>query len=174
MNKVYIVGLPASGKTTAGQWLANKMGWTFVDLDNVIEQKANSSVADIFDLKGEGHFRILESEALRETENLENAVISTGGGTASYEDNMEWMNGMGLTIYLNTNHEIITERLILENGERPMFTDLKGAEIADYLRELHDLRKKMYGKSKLVYNKSDLTNNLYVAVNQLIEVHSEA
>jgi hypothetical protein len=73
---------------------------------------------------------------------------------------------------LNTNKETITERIILENDKRPMFQNLKGAEIADYLEELHNFRKIFYSKSKIVYNKTEISESLHFAVNQLVSVHS--
>jgi shikimate kinase len=173
MNKVYVVGLPASGKTWTGRWLANKLGWEFVDLDSLIESKAKETISNIFNINGEDYFRALESEVLRETSQKENCVISTGGGTASHTDNIDWMNAEGLTLYLNTNKETITERIILENDKRPMFQDLKGAEIADYLEELHKFRKKFYSKSKIVYNKTEISESLHFAVNQLVSIYSE-
>ena len=172
MNKVYLVGLPASGKTETGKWLAAKLDWQFLDLDTQIELDLGNPIANIFEESGEEEFRLIEQTALHGTFKLKNYVISTGGGSAAFANNMSWMNEQGLTLYLNPIHEVLVERLILDNEKRPMFMDLKGAEIADLIEELHLERKNFYSKSKLIYNKIKPEDSLYVAVNQLVEIHS--
>ena len=79
MNKVYIVGLPASGKTTIGRWLSEKMNWSFLDIDEKIVQDQGISIFDYFKIHGEESFRLLETKILRETETLSHYVIACGG-----------------------------------------------------------------------------------------------
>ena len=103
MNKLYLVGLPASGKTTTAKWLSQKMEWTFLDLDEYIESKMGLSVREIFTTLGEDSFREIEAKCLRETASLRDVVVGCGGGTAAFHGNMDWMKSHGLTLYLNTS-----------------------------------------------------------------------
>ena len=111
MNKVYLIGLPASGKTTTAKWLAEKMGWNNLDLDDVLENETGITVAQYFSEYGEDKFRELESTILKNTRNLKQFVISCGGGTAAHLNNMDWMCSNGMTIYLNTDLSVIISRI---------------------------------------------------------------
>ena len=101
-----------AGKTTTARRLANQLGWEVVDTDDLFEEKYKISVCDFFHKYDEPLYRKLESEVLKETENLDNVVISTGGGTACYFDNMEWMNQHGLTVFLRISEKAVVDRLL--------------------------------------------------------------
>src|SRR5690554_1254757 len=89
---IYLIGMPGSGKTTLGKRLAEKLNMPFIDLDNHIEQKHLLYVDEIFEMYGEEKFRLLETESLKDVENL-NSVISTGGGIVMKKSNKSLMNG---------------------------------------------------------------------------------
>ena len=168
MNKVYLIGLPASGKTTTAKWLAEKMGWTAVDLDELIEIDQGNSISGIFDQLGEDEFRKIEAKVLRDTKKLNFTVISCGGGTAAFHNNMDWMISNGMTIYLNTDLNTILSRIQKNNAVRPLFSGLSEAEIQEKLSVFLQERGVYYSKSKLVWNKEVPTEMLHFAVNQLI------
>ena len=126
MNLIFI-GYMASGKSTIGQKMAEKMGFKFIDLDNYIEEFEKMSVSDIFKTKGEIHFRKLEQTYLKQiTSNIDQTIIALGGGTPCFYNTMEWLNKLDdfKTIYLRTNLDILTDQLFL-NKTRPLISHLK-------------------------------------------------
>ena len=168
MNKVFLIGLPASGKTTTGKWLAGKMGWDFMDLDQFIVQQTGSSIFEIFETQGEEAFRKIEADCLRQTKDLNRIVIACGGGTAAHLSNMDWMISQGMTVYLNPEIKVISQRLEHNSAERPLFASLNSIEIEQKLLNLLEERAVYYSKSKIVWNKPQPNDVLYFAVNQLI------
>src|SRR5690554_5346297 len=100
MERYFLVGYMGSGKTTLGKKLATSLSLSFVDLDLYIESKYFKTIAQLFEEKGEDEFRVIEKNSLREVCEFENVVISTGGGTPCFFDNMQLMNEKGNTIYL--------------------------------------------------------------------------
>lgn len=168
MNKVFLIGLPASGKTTTGKWLAEKMGWDFMDLDQFIVQQNGASIFEIFENQGEEAFRKIEADCLRQTKELNRIVIACGGGTAAHLSNMDWMISQGMTVYLNPEIKVISQRLEHNLAERPLFASLNTIEIEHKLLNLLEERAVYYSKSKIVWNKPQPNDILYFAVNQLI------
>ncbi len=169
MNKVFLIGLPASGKTTTGKWLADKLGWDFLDLDQVIIKSSGKSIFEIFETQGEQAFREMEADCLRKTKELNKVIIACGGGTAAHFSNMEWMISNGMTVFLNPELTILSQRLADNSAERPYFAHLNTKEIEAKLLKLLEERQIFYSKSKIVWNKSMPTDTLYYAVNQLVE-----
>ena len=109
---VFIIGFMGSGKTTWGRKLARKTGWDFIDLDEQIVNQIGMPIADYFSTHGETKFRELESQALKSLPYDKPAIISTGGGTPCYFDNMAWMNQTGITIYFQLTPKALWSRLI--------------------------------------------------------------
>ena len=112
-----------AGKTTIGRDLANSMNFKFIDLDEYIEKKENSTVFDIFNKKGEKHFRQLEHYSLKELILLNNIVIATGGGTPCFFDNHNFMKSIGNTIYLKVSPEELYKRLQKTNNRPLLFNN---------------------------------------------------
>ena len=116
MKKIFIVGMPGSGKSTMAKYLSSETSFKYLDLDEEIELKSKKSVSKIFEIDGEESFRVLEKETLDEIiQKEEKFILATGGGTPSYDDNMEKMNKNGITIFLNTSPEILIERISRKN-----------------------------------------------------------
>lgn len=170
MNKVYLVGMPASGKSTTARWLARKLGWEWLDLDTAIESKLGMNVAMAFELMGEEEFRKTEQQVLMETRELSQVVISCGGGTAVFYNNMAWMKNNGLTLYLNPEIGILADRIATQPLQRPYFSGLSGNEILNKLLEMQENRANFYSEAKIIWNKPEPTDFLYMAVNQFVEV----
>jgi shikimate kinase len=168
MNKVYLIGLPASGKTTTAKWLAEKLGWECLDLDDLISQETSLTIPQYFEQFGESKFRELESSLLKNTKKLSHVVISCGGGTAAYFNNMDWMCANGMTIYLNTDLTTILSRIEKNIAQRPMFLGLSADEIKEKLLTILEERAIFYSKSKIIWNKAVPTDMLHFAVNQFI------
>ena len=136
--KLFLVGLPGSGKSTLGKQLAEQLDLPFTDLDDIIEAQANQPIREVFAQYGEEYFRELEQRTLLETINQNNSfVIATGGGTPCFFDNMQQMNQAGTTIFVDTEVEIIAERMKKEGvAVRPLLHELDTDNFAeDYYRK---------------------------------------
>jgi shikimate kinase len=155
-RKVYITGFMGSGKTTAGKKLAAVLGWTFIDLDKKIEEKAGKSIPEIFSQDGEDHFRKIESEALKVIENEIDAVVSTGGGTPCYADNMDYMMATGLTVYLKLTPLQLLNRLSGSKEERPLIKNLDKNELLNYIIEKLQFRESWYCRADISIEGKDL------------------
>ncbi len=173
MNKVYLVGMPGSGKSTIAAQLANHLGWQHLDLDLLLQNKFNQTIPQIFETIGEEQFRIAEQIELQATSKLSETVISTGGGTPIHFDNMEWINNNGLSIYINTTLPEICARIAQNCSERPMFKGLEPTQIEEKVSKMFQNRELFYSKSKIVWNKGKYTEDLQVTVNQLIKLYSD-
>ena len=145
MKKIFIVGMPGSGKSTMAKYLSSETSFKYLDLDEEIELKSKKSVSEIFEIYGEESFRVLEKETLDEIiQKEEKFILATGGGTPSYDDNMEKMNENGITIFLNTSPEILIERISRKN-KRPLFNS---TNIREKVNKILNERIKFYKQSK--------------------------
>src|SRR4051812_17978196 len=102
---IFLIGFMASGKTTVGRLLAERLGWAFVDLDEVIEVAAGKTVAEIFAAEGEAGFRRRETEALREVVQRRKTVVATGSGAPCREENISAMLAGGRVYWLDVTAE---------------------------------------------------------------------
>jgi shikimate kinase len=121
--KVYLVGFMAAGKTTIGRDLAARIGVPFFDLDDLIEAAEKRKVKEIFDLHGETYFRKRERDILRSTKHLDRAVIATGGGTFTFDENIQFIQSEGLSVYLSAPYSLLRTRVEEKAAERPLFRD---------------------------------------------------
>jgi shikimate kinase len=121
--KIYLVGFMAAGKTTVGRELATRVDAPFFDLDELIESSEKKSVKEIFDQHGEPYFRKREREILRSTRYLDRGVIATGGGTFTFDDNIQFIQSEGLSVYLSAPYALLRSRIGEKSAERPLFRD---------------------------------------------------
>ena len=137
-NRIFLVGFMCSGKSTVGKLLAEKLGYTFWDIDQVIEEREGKGIEEIFKDEGEEYFRNLEMKVLEEFLEKEGIVVSTGGGLGANPFAMEKMKSAGLVVWLDLDFETFLQRCAHQEG-RPLLK--KGL---DYLRTLMEKRKKVY------------------------------
>ena len=156
MNRIYIVGYMGAGKTTAARHLASHLGWEVVDTDALFEEKYKISVCDFFNKYDEPLYRKLESEVLKSTENLDNVVISTGGGTACYFDNMEWMNQHGLTVFLRISQTAVVDRLLHAKRKRPLAEGKTESELTEFVNRHYTARLPFYERAKITVKAENL------------------
>lgn len=149
-SPIFIVGYMASGKTTFGKALAKTTGLKHIDLDFYIEQRFHSTIKDIFAKKGETEFRRMESNMLREVGEFSDVVISCGGGTPCFGDNMDYMNSRGLTVCLKASDDVIANRIILAGDKRPLMAGKSREEILASIREHLSVRQPFYDKSHII------------------------
>jgi shikimate kinase len=156
--KVVLLGYMASGKSAVGKLLAKELNIQFVDLDDFIEEKEQLSISEIFKLKGEIYFRIKEGEYLKELLNFDkNLIISLGGGTPCYGNNMEIIKNKSKSFYLNASINTIYERLIGETSKRPLVATLGTSNLKEFIAKHLFERNPFYERSDntiLVNNKS--------------------
>jgi shikimate kinase len=160
---IYLVGFMGSGKSTVGRALADRLGWTFVDLDAEIERRESATINEIFDTRGEEEFRRAETAALREqvraVERAQARVISLGGGAFEREENRILVANNGVSVWLDCPLEAI-ERRIAGNADRPLARDLRT------FRELFQTRQAGYGKAD--YRISIASDDPAAAVAQIL------
>lgn len=125
---IFLVGYMGCGKTTFGRGLALELGWQFADLDELIEERYKISISDFFVKYGEDNFRRIENMMLREVLSWKDSIISTGGGTPCFYNNMALMNKFGTTVFLDTPIPVLVERLIRGKRKRPL---LKGVGVEE-------------------------------------------
>lgn len=147
--KIYLIGYMYSGKTTFGRKLANRLGYTFHDLDVAFEQRFHTTLPIFFARYGESAFRQLERQMLHATADMDDVVVSTGGGTPCHFDNMTWINAHGTSLYLETNPELIFARMETSRKQRPTLSHMTPEERIDFIvRQLAD-RQEYYRQANL-------------------------
>lgn len=148
MKSIIIIGYMGAGKTTVGKALAKELGVMFYDLDWYIESRMRKTVKQIFDEIGEEGFRKIERNMLHEVAEFENVVVSCGGGTPCFFDNMDYMNQLGETIYLKASPETLHTHLKMGKGVRPLLLNKTPEEVEIFIREQLKLRETFYNKAK--------------------------
>jgi shikimate kinase len=160
MKNIYIVGFMGTGKTVVGRALAQKLFVDFVDLDSCIEEKEKMTVAEIFQTKGEAHFRSLEKEALAGVSVKRGRVISCGGGIVVDPGNMTLMKGTGTCICLSASAEEIMKRIGVTT-HRPL---LHSGDPLDRIQSLLSSRDSCYRKADILIDTTNLSIKEIVAL----------
>ena len=144
MTRIILIGYMGAGKTTVGKELAKCLGVPFYDLDWYIETRMRKKVKEIFDERGEEGFRKIEHNMLHEVAEFENVVISCGGGTPCFFDNMEYMNGQGDVVYLRGTPDVLFRHLKMGKGVRPLLLGKSDEELMAYITEQVKKREEYY------------------------------
>ena len=152
MERIFIVGYMGSGKTTVGKRLAKSLSLTFIDLDAYIQNKYRKTISQLFAEKGEEGFRETERLALQEVAEFEDVIISTGGGAPCFFDNMELMNRVGTTIYLQAEPEELADRLMASKTTRPLIAGKSREELVPFITEHLARRERYYNTAHIVYH----------------------
>jgi shikimate kinase len=168
-SKIFLIGFMGSGKSTAGRKLATQLNWSFIDLDEKIEKMEGMKISDIFSHKGEPYFRELETKALKELKSETNAVISTGGGTPCFGDNMDFMLGSGLTIYLKMTPASLKNRLAKSSEGRPLLREIDRKDLQRFIAGKLAEREKWYSRAEIVIDgfNNDLSDLLSLIQKQI-------
>ncbi|HHU74046.1 MAG TPA: shikimate kinase [Clostridiales bacterium] len=140
-QNIILIGFMGSGKTTIGSLLAKRLHYQFQDTDEMIESSVGNTIRQIFDFQGEEYFRDLETNVLIALKNqMQDTVLSTGGGLILRETNRKLLNELGFIIYLKASKETLVQRL-LGDTTRPL---LRGEELEDKVSRLLDSRASIY------------------------------
>ncbi len=161
-----------AGKTTVGHQLSKKTGMMFYDLDWYIESRYRTTVSNIFAEKGEEGFRKIEQALLHEVAEFEDVIISCGGGTPCFFDNMEYLNEQGETIYLKCSPDVLFTHLQMGKTERPLLKDKTPEETKAFISEQLQQREKFYNKAKHIIDVTLLDS--YDKIQQSVEKILEA
>ena len=147
-----------AGKTTVGKALAEDLGLTFYDLDWYIENRMRKTIKQIFDESGEEGFRKIEHNMLHEVAEFENVIISCGGGTPCFFDNMDYMNEQGETLYLKASPEVLYGHLRMGKSVRPLLLNKTPEEVKVFIQEQLQKREPFYNKAKHIIDVSLMDN----------------
>lgn len=153
---IFLIGYMATGKTTLGRALARETGMDFIDLDFYISQRFRKSISEIFAEKGEDGFRRIESNMLREAGEFDNTIISCGGGTPCFFDNMEYMNSRGETLLLEAETGKIARRLLAARTRRPIVEGTAPEDLPDFIARHMAERMPFYGKATYRLDSTEL------------------
>lgn len=167
---LFLIGFMGSGKTTLGKKLAHHLGRTFIDLDHAIVDRIGMSIPTYFKQHGEQQFRELESQILKEQQG-KYAVISTGGGSPCFFDNMRWIQENGLSIYLHLTPKALYSRLQQSNiASRPALQGMQGEALLRFIEEKLTERAPFYEQAHIHI---DQLNTSLDAICQSIETYAE-
>ena len=172
MQRIILLGYMGAGKTTVGKQLAEELGLMFYDLDWYITSRMRRTVAQIFADDGEEGFRKIERNMLHEVAEFENIVLSCGGGTPCFFDNMDYLNQQGDTVYLKAAPEVLYQHLKMGKGVRPLLLNKTHEEVETFVREQLEQREPFYAKAKHTYDVSllDSFDKIHRSVGEIIEM----
>ncbi|HET6244258.1 MAG: shikimate kinase [Bacteroidetes bacterium] len=153
---IFLTGFMGCGKSTTGKKLAGKLSFEFIDLDQYIEQRHESTIAEILNVKGEEYFRNIETACLAELASKSNVVISTGGGTPCFNHNMNLINASGVSIYLKLSVDALFVRLKNAKHQRPLLDNLEGEKLRMAIRTKLAEREPFYALSTYKVKAKDL------------------
>ena len=162
MKRIILIGYMGAGKTTLGKILARELNLEFIDLDWYIESRFRQSVSQLFATRGEDGFRQIERNMLHEVAEFENVVISSGGGTPCFFENMEYMNSQATTVYLKATPETLRTHLKMGKQKRPLIAQKNDEELDAYIRESLIKREPYYTQAHLIFNTGLLDNGIRV------------
>jgi len=151
MKPLFIIGYMGCGKTTFGRALASATGLRFIDLDFYIEQRFHATIREMFDSVGEEEFRKRERDMLHETGEFSDCVISCGGGTPCFFDNIDYMNSHGTTLWLKASEEVLFSRLVRKRGKRPLIANKTDNQIRETIASQLEARTPFYSKAKMAW-----------------------
>ena len=161
-----------AGKTTVGKALARELGLQFYDLDWYIESRQHKTVPQIFAEKGEDGFRKIEYNMLHEVAEFEDVVISCGGGTPCFFDNMDYMNAQGDVVYLKADADVLYRHLLVGKTERPLLKGKSKEELVAFITEQLERREPFYAKARHTLDVSLMDNyeKIKISVERLREL----
>lgn len=141
---VYILGFMGSGKSTIGRLVAQQLGYKFMDLDRELEMNTGKTIGVLFEKLGEDGFRKLEHELLSRHSSGQKTVISLGGGTPCFHQNMDVVTRTGTSFFLDVDRTELAERLDRNKTKRPLIRNLDKQGILNFIDEKMKVRRPYY------------------------------
>jgi shikimate kinase len=140
------------GKSTLGRKWAKEIGWDFIDLDSYIEEKEGKSISKVFEDCGESYFRRIETKSLKDIIKLNSCIVSCGGGTPCFNNNMEMLTLAGCSIYMKVSVKILFDRLKSEKSKRPLIANMTDDQMLEFINYKLKQRSLFYEQSSHIYN----------------------
>ena len=162
--RIFLIGMMGSGKSYWAERLKKKLKLPAYDLDALIEMMEEKTVAEIFREDGEEYFRWAEAKMLRLFAEKKQFILSCGGGTPCYDDNMKWMNKHGITIWLDEPVEILAERLAKEKSHRPLIKDLDNSHLKEFLNKKLQERIEFYNQATSRLNGRNISDSGFTKI----------
>ena len=163
--KFFLIGFMGSGKTHWGSLLAGKFNLPFFDLDKVISDNEQKTISEIFAEKGEEYFRYSEKQALEQlVEENKEFIVSCGGGTPCFFNNIQFMKKKGKVVWLNTNVDILVARLLKEKNSRPLIRNIAEDELKSYILKKILNRKIYYEQADISVNEESLSIDTFAEI----------
>ena len=172
MRRIIFIGYMGSGKTTVGKALSKALNIPFYDLDWYIETRRRKKISEIFAERGEEGFRQIERNMLHEVAEFEDVVISCGGGTPCFFDNIDYLNRQGDVVWLKATPEVLYQHLLMSKGDRPLLKGKSPEELITFIREQLSVREPFYQKAKYTLDVSllDQYDKIQLSVEKLREL----
>lgn len=149
---IFLLGFMGSGKSTIGRALAKLSGTSFIDLDHHIEEQEGRSITEIFTNSGEAVFRQLETNYLKKLIGQDdNCIVSLGGGTPCFNENMKLINSSGTSVYLKTGVDELFSRLVGQKDHRPLLAGKSDDELRTFIKQKIAEREPFYNRSNIIF-----------------------
>lgn len=161
-QRIILVGYMGAGKTTVGHALSKLTGMPFYDLDWYIETRMHRKVPQLFAEWGEEKFRQMEHNMLHEVAEFDQVILSCGGGTPCFFDNMDYMNQQGETIYLKASPEVLYSHLCVARVERPLLKNMSQEQLQEHIRHQLEVREPYYMKAKHIVDVNQQTDFTHI------------
>lgn len=158
-SRIFLIGFMGTGKTTMGSRLARKIGYEFVDMDQIIEETARMTIPEIFSEHGEEIFRKWEHNILQELCQRENVVIATGGGAPCHGEMMSIMNNNGITVYINLSPPALKDRLMKSKTKRPLISGKSEQELLEFIKSKLEEREVFYMQATFIIDGINLSSD---------------
>jgi shikimate kinase len=142
--KIYLIGYMASGKSKLGKKLSGLTGLSFVELDEIFEERYRIGIVDFFDKYGDPAFRQIEHQLLLETASLDHTIIATGGGTPCSEEHIRFIKEHGISIYIRMNAADLAARLKIVKKKRPLLKNVPMENLEQFIRNQLEEREPYY------------------------------
>jgi shikimate kinase len=150
--RIYLIGFMGAGKTYWGKIWAKQLQLEWIDLDAAIESRAGLSIETIFNTQGEAAFRKLEQACLHQTATQNNLLCSLGGGAPLYENNMDWINTQGTSVWLEASPELLAVRIEADPAKRPLLQGKSGIALIKQIRTMLNNRASIYQQATIRLN----------------------
>ena len=171
MKRVILVGFMGCGKSSLGKKLANRMNIPFLDSDAEIERIAQKSIGEIFGEHGESYFRTLERNYIQSLRMSDEFVLAAGGGMPCFDTNMDLLNEIGTTFYLERSPRELNSRLREAKKQRPLIEGMTDEDRLNYIEDKLSQREEFYKQATFVLSREEQTAETIAELILLLQPH---